>query len=221
MKQTALITGTSRGIGKACAELFVENGIVVLAPSRAEMDLNSSESIRNYIKSLDSKIDILVNNAGINAIANIIELDFEKSHTVMQTNFWAPTLLINLLAPQMKAQGYGRIVNTSSIWSTVTREGRSSYASSKAALNALTRTTAVELAEYNVLVNAVAPGYVQTELTYSNNTPEQIEQIKQNIPIKRMAEPKEIAELIYFLCSSKNTFITGQTIIADGGYTIL
>ena len=221
MKQTALITGTSRGIGKACAELFVENGIVVLAPSRAEMDLNSSESIRNYIKSLDAKIDILVNNAGINAIANIIELDFEKSHKVMQTNFWAPTLLINLLAPQMKAQGYGRIVNTSSIWSTVTREGRSTYASSKAALNALTRTIAVELAEYNVLVNAVAPGYVQTELTYSNNTPEQIEQITQNIPIKRMAEPKEIAELIYFLCSSKNTFITGQTIIADGGYTIL
>jgi len=221
MKQVALITGASRGIGKACAELFIENGIVVLAPSRSEMDLTSSESIRNYIASLDCKIDILINNAGINPIANITELDFETSHTLMQTNFWAPTLLINLLAPQMKAQAYGRIVNTSSIWSTVTKGGRGMYASSKAALNALTRTAAVELAPYNVLVNAVAPGYVHTELTAVNNTPEQIEQIKQNLPIKRLAEPKEIAELIYFLCSSKNSFVTGQTIIADGGYTIL
>lgn len=221
MNRVALITGSSRGIGKACADLFRENGIHVLAPSRSEMDLNSPESIRKYIKSLKNPVHILVNNAGINPIAEITNIDFEAGQNLMQTNFWAPVLLINLLAPGMKTQGYGRIVNTSSIWSIITKSGRGMYASSKAALNALTRTAAVELAEYNVLVNSVAPGYVSTELTKINNTPQQLETIKNNLPIKRLAEPREMAELIYFLCSEKNSFVTGQTIIADGGYSIL
>ena len=121
----------------------------------------------------------------------------------------------------MKVSGYGRIVNISSIWSGVTKPGRSIYASSKAAINAFTRTAAVEYAAHNVLVNAVAPGYVNTELTQVNNTPEQIEAIKSNLPTKRLAEPVEIAELVFFLSSEKNTFITGQTIFADGGYSIL
>ena len=134
------------------------------------------------------------------------ELDFKNAYQLMETNFWAPVLLTDLLAPKMKAQGYGRIVNISSIWSGVTKSGRSMYASSKAAINAFTRTAAVEYADSNVLVNAVAPGYVNTELTKINNTPEQIEIIKSNLPINRLAEPSEIAELIYFLASEKNTF---------------
>lgn len=221
MNRTVLITGASRGIGKSCAEMFLDKGYFVYAPSRNEMDLLSENRIREYIASLKKPIDVLINNAGINPLAHINEIDFEIAHQLMHTNFWAPVLLTHLLAPKMKLQGYGRIVNVSSIWSGVTKPGRALYASSKAAVNAFTRTAAVEYASSNVLVNAVAPGYVNTELTKVNNTAAQIEIIKSNLPIKRLAEPTEIAELIYFLASEKNTFVTGQTIFADGGYSIV
>lgn len=221
MNKTVLITGASRGIGKACAELFLKHGYFVYAPTRNELDLLSEKNISEYISSLKKPINILINNAGINPLAKIGEIDFVSANDLMKTNFWAPVLLTNLLAPKMKEQGYGRIVNISSIWSGVTKSGRGMYAASKAAINAFTRTAAVEYASSNVLVNAVAPGYVATELTKINNTPEQIEIIKSNLPINRLAEPSEIAELVYFLASEKNTFVTGQTIFADGGYSIV
>ena len=221
MSKTVLITGASRGIGKACVELFLAKGYSVLSPGRNELDLLSEQSIKNYVSGLKQPVDILINNAGINPLGIIGEIDFKSAHQLIDTNFWAPVLLTDLLAPKMKAQGYGRIVNISSIWSGVTKAGRSMYASSKAAINAFTRTAAVEYASSNVLVNAVAPGYVNTELTKVNNTPEQIDAIKANLPINRLAEPSEIAELIYFLASDKNTFVTGQTIFADGGYSII
>ncbi len=221
MSRTALITGAGRGIGKACSQKFADYGYSVIIPSRNEMDLNSRESIINYISSLDCDIDVLVNNAGINPLANIGSIDFDSAGELMNVNFWAPVFLTELLAPRMKNRGYGRIVNISSIWSGVTKAGRSMYASSKAAINAFTRNAAVEFGPYNVLVNAVAPGYINTELTKQNNTPEQIENIKKNLPVNRLAEPEEIAELIFFLASEKNTFVTGQTIFADGGYSLL
>ncbi|MBI3520071.1 MAG: SDR family oxidoreductase, partial [Bacteroidetes bacterium] len=212
MNKTVLITGASRGIGKACAELFLAHGYAVLSPGRNELDLLSEKSIRDYIANLKQPVDILINNAGINPLGVIGEIDFKNAYQLMETNFWAPVLLTDLLAPKMKDRGYGRIVNISSIWSGVTKAGRAMYASSKAAINAFTRTAAVEYASSNVLVNAVAPGYVNTELTKINNTAEQIETIKSNLPINRLAEPSEIAELVYFLASDKNTFVTGQTI---------
>lgn len=221
MNKTVLITGASRGIGKSCAELFSAHGFRVLVPSRQELDLLSPKSIKDYISSLNQPIDVLINNAGVNPLAHVGEIDFENAHQLIDTNFWAPVILTDLLAPKMKERGYGRIVNVSSIWSGVTKAGRSMYASSKAAINAFTRTAAVEYASSNVLINAVAPGYVNTELTKINNTPEQIEVIKSNLPINRLAEPSEIAELIYFLASEKNSFVTGQTIFADGGYSIV
>lgn len=221
INKTVLITGASRGIGKACAELFSAQGYNVLTPTRQELNLLDQNSIKAYVTGLTSPVHVLINNAGINPLANIGEIDFKNAHQLVDTNFWAPVILTDLLAPKMKERGYGRIVNISSIWSGVTKSGRAMYASSKAAINAFTRTAAVEYASYNVLVNAVAPGYVNTELTKINNTPEQIEVIKSNLPINRLAEPIEIAELIYFLASEKNSFVTGQTIFADGGYSIV
>jgi 3-oxoacyl-[acyl-carrier protein] reductase len=185
------------------------------------MNLGSESSIKKYIASIQSPIHILVNNAGINPLAEIGKIDFEKAKELMDVNVWAPVLITNLLADKMKSQRYGRIVNISSIWSVVSKPGRSMYAASKAAINSFTRSASVELGAYNILVNAVAPGYVNTELTRQNNSPEQIEAIRSIIPVNRLAEPSELAELIYFLCSEKNTYVTGQSILADGGFSII
>ncbi len=217
----ALITGASKGIGKACAELFLSHSYTTLTPTREEMNLNEEESIRKYVSALNIPIDVLINCGGINPLAEVDKIDFKLAEEMMRVNFWSIALLTNLIAPKMKSNQYGRIVNISSIWSEVTKSGRSMYASSKAAINSFTRTSAVEYASSNVLINAVAPGYVNTELTKQNNTAEQIEIIKSGLPIHRLAEPKEIAELVYFLGSDKNTFIVGQTVFADGGYSIL
>jgi 3-oxoacyl-[acyl-carrier protein] reductase len=201
--------------------VFKKNGFTVITPCRKEMDLSNSKSIQKYLENLNQHVDVLINNAGINPLTNVGEINFQSANELMNINFWAPVILSNYFAPKMKNEGYGRIVNVSSIWSGVTKAGRSMYASSKAAINAFTRTAAVEYASSNVLINAVAPGYVNTELTKINNTPDQIEEIKSNLPINRLAEPTEIAELIYFLASEKNTFVTGQTIFADGGFSII
>ena len=215
----ALITGTSRGIGKAIKELFEQKGLKVFAPTRAEMDLGSNESIKKYVSSLGDDIDILINNAGINELASLDEITDEKIQAMLQVNLVAQMQLIKLLAPKMKAKKYGRIVNISSIWCDFSKEKRILYSVAKAGVKGLTVASAVELSQYNILVNAVAPGFVNTEMTSQNNTPEQIEQLAQALPVKRLAEPKEIAEAVYFLASDKNTFITGQTIFADGGFS--
>ncbi|MFZ4411530.1 MAG: SDR family NAD(P)-dependent oxidoreductase [Bacteroidales bacterium] len=218
MKKTALITGASKGIGKAIANTFKKNGIQCILPSHDEMNLSDPSSIRDYIASLKVKIDIIVNNAGINIIAEHEFIDNKLFDEMLQVNLKAPLQIVQGLSSQMKQNYYGRIVNISSIWSQISKEGRLAYSSSKAGINGMTRALALELAPYNVLVNAVAPGYVNTDLTKQNNSIEQITSIAANIPMLRMAEPEEIAELVYFLCSDKNTYITGQVIIADGGY---
>jgi 3-oxoacyl-[acyl-carrier protein] reductase len=218
MKRTALITGASRGIGKAIAVVFERNGIECIMPTHLEMDLSDPDSICNYMASLKGKIDIIVNNAGINIIALHETLDSKTFDEMLQLNLKAPLQIIQALSKQMQENKYGRIVNISSIWSQISKEGRLAYSSTKAAVNGMTRTLALELAPFNILVNAVAPGYINTDLTKQNNTKEQIEKIVSNIPLQRMAEPEEIAELVYFLCSEKNTYITAQVIIADGGY---
>src|SRR5271156_1961689 len=125
MSKTVLITGASRGIGKACAKLFGEHGYHVLTPTRSEMDLSSPENIHTYITALKTQVDVLVNNAGINPLANIGSIDFTAARQLMDANFWAPVILTDLLAPAMKNKRYGRIVNISSIWSGVTKPGRS------------------------------------------------------------------------------------------------
>ncbi len=218
MKKIALITGASRGIGKAITNVFELSGIDCLTPTHNEMDLLNPDSINNYIHNLEVNVDIIVNNAGINIIAEHDTLNNKLFEEMLQVNLKAPLQIIQGLSKQMKHNKYGRIVNISSIWSQISKEGRLAYSSTKAGINGITRTLSLELAPYNILVNAVAPGYVNTSLTKQNNTKEQIALIESNIPLLRMAEPEEIAELVYFLCSEKNTYITGQVLVADGGY---
>lgn len=216
-----MVTGASRGIGTAIAAQLKSDGCRVLMPSRSEMDLASTDTIEKYLSTIVEDVDILVNNAGINQIASLDDIDLANITSTLQINLLAVFQITQFLAKGMKKRSFGRIVNISSVWSVVARSGRISYAMSKTAINGMTRSLAVELASYNVLVNAVAPGYVLTDLTRQNNSPEEMEKIAQSIPARRLAAPEEIADLVSFLCSEKNTYMTGQTIVVDGGYSCL
>lgn len=218
-QRTALITGAARGIGRAIADRLAADGYNVLSPGRAAMDLASKSSIDGYLGGLKTPVDILINNAGINPLAGLMELNDEDVDSVMQTNLLAPLRLIKVLAPKMAQRKFGRIVNISSVWSVVSKSKRAIYSISKSALNALTRSAAVELAADNVLVNAIAPGFVNTELTRQNNSPAEIGALASSVPARRLAEPAEVAEVVAFLASEKNTYLTGQVIFVDGGFT--
>ena len=214
----ALITGASRGIGAAIAARLQADGLRILTPSSETLDLSSTVSIDTYLSQLTDPIDILINNAGINRLGSIDEISGKDFEEVIQINLLGHFQLTQGLVKGMKARRYGRIVNISSIWSLVSRERRVTYSAAKAGLNGLTRALALELAPYHILVNAVAPGYINTELTKKNNPPEALERIAGEIPLGRLGEPSEIAECVAFLCSPKNSYMTGQVIVLDGGY---
>lgn len=238
--RTALVTGGTRGIGKAIVALLLSAGAKVIVTGTKEqvieklnaenfldkltflqVDFSSESSTSNFLKKLNtySVIDILVNNAGVNRINPNTETTSEDFDVLNNINLKAPYLLSREVSKLMKLNNYGRIVNITSIWSKVSRPGRSLYSLTKWGIAGLTQALSVELAEHNVLVNAVGPGFTLTELTTSTNTPEEIEKISNLIPMKRMAQPEEIANLVLFLCSDLNSYVTGQNIIIDGGYS--
>jgi 3-oxoacyl-[acyl-carrier protein] reductase len=218
MEKVALITGGSRGIGLEIVKIFKAHAYKVLAPTRQDMDLRDNHAIAAYCGKIDGAVDVIVNNAGINTIATVENLGHEVFQDMLQINLLAPLAIIRFLKDKMRQNSLGKIVNISSIWSAVSKEGRSGYAATKAAINSITKTLSLELAP-NILINAVAPGFVNTELTQQNNSTEEMKKIASAIPVGRLAEPAEIARLVYFLASEHNTYITGQTILIDGGYT--
>ena len=218
-EKTALITGSTGGIGKYLVSSLKED-VTVVSPTRKELDLSSNSSINNYISSLDIPIDIIVNCAGIHKAGNCEDLTEYDFQNVLQINLIAPFQIISGLAKGMKERKYGRILNISSIWSVIAKENRSSYSASKSGLDGLTRTLALELAPFNILVNSIAPGYVDTKMIQLYNSEKELEKIKKIIPLGRFAKPSEIGDLVKFLCSEKNSYITGQVIPIDGGYLI-
>ena len=219
--RVALVTGASRGIGRAIADRLAASGATVLRPTRQELDLADPASVESYCARLTGPTDILVNNAGINPLAGVGELTDADMGEALRVNLEAPLRLTRALTPGMRARGYGRIVNIASVFGLVSKARRAIYSTTKTGLIGLTRTAAVELASSGVLVNAVAPGFVDTELTKQNNTPAQIEEVCRLIPQGRLAGVEEIAEVVAFLCSSANSYMTGQTIAVDGGFTCL
>ncbi|MDP4120445.1 MAG: SDR family NAD(P)-dependent oxidoreductase [Bacillota bacterium] len=214
----ALVTGGSRGIGKAVCDCFQKNGYDVIAPTRAELDLSDRKSIEAFV-SRENDYDIIVNNAGINPLSEIEQINQTDLDSIIQVNLVAPLLLLKGLCAPMKQKNYGKIVNVSSIWGLVSKPGRVMYSATKYGINGITNALAVELAPYNILVNSVCPGFTNTELTKQNVPPEEAVRLCKDIPLGRFAEPEEIAELVYFLCSKQNTYITGQIIAIDGGFT--
>jgi 3-oxoacyl-[acyl-carrier protein] reductase len=219
-QRTVLITGGSRGIGAAIAEELAARGDTVVAPTRRDLDLSCPESVADFCRArADFPVDILINNAGINVLNAIGDISTSDWQNMLQTNLGSALALIQAFAPGMQARGWGRILNISSIFSFVTKEQRAGYSMTTAALNALTRSAAVELGPVGILVNSLAPGYVDTALTRQNNSPEAIVAIESNIPLRRMARADELARVAVFLVSEENSYLTGQTVVVDGGFT--
>lgn len=205
-----LLTGASRGIGNTIKKLFENGGYEVFSPTRMELDLSKKIILK------DSNFDIVINNAGINPISEFTSIEYDE--LVMKVNYFSPLHIIKQCIPYMIQNNYGRIVNIGSIWTILSKNGRSNYTSSKCAIDSLSRSITSEYSKYNILCNTISPGFIGTDLTYKNNSKEELDAIINSIPVNRLGIPEEIAELVYYL-TIKNTFITGQNIIIDGGYS--
>lgn len=231
MTLKVLVTGATRGIGKAVAEKYKSEGYYVIGtgskPFEADYldecrscdftDEFEVELLHQHIK--DTKIDILVNNAGINIIddfCNIDPADFNKMH---QVNVYAPFRLSQAAIPHMVKNGWGRVVSVSSVWGKISKKGRASYSATKFAIDGLTLSMANEFASKGVLCNSVSPGFIDTTMTWRNLGTEGVAKMLEAVPINRLAKVDEVAKLIYMLGSDNNTYISGQNISIDGGFT--
>jgi len=227
-----IVTGASRGIGMSIARLFAERGAQVVGTrtSADETDNSCTEWIVADFSDVSQihacaeevrKIapDVLVNNAGINKIGPFSSIDPEDFLAVQQVNLFAPFMLCQAAIPAMKANNWGRIVNISSIWGKICKEYRAPYAASKFALDGITVALAAEHSQDGILANCVAPGFTDTELTRRVLGEEGIRQLSEMVPSRRMAQPAEIAEFVVWLASTENSYITGQNIAIDGGFT--
>jgi len=215
-----LVTGGSRGIGLSVCEKFRSEGWKVFAPSRSDLDISSAESIQAFFRAFNEPLTAVVNNAGINPINTITATSDADLELTMAVNLLGPFRILQQVHRLMAmTPGTKRVVNISSIWAGVAKKGRGPYSAAKSGLAGLTRTAALEWASQGILVNSIAPGFTLTELTSQNNDAAALETIAQQIPLGRLAEPQEIASAVYFLGSHGNSYITGQTLFVDGGFT--
>lgn len=234
---TAVVTGASRGIGGAIAQELKHQGWHVIGTAtdnqRPELqscqfvdewwsvDFSNESQTKNFCEKLAQLTDLgaLVNNAGINIIKPQAEVTWNDYETIERINLRAPYFAARAAAINMAANGGGRIVNIASIWSVITKEWRTLYSTTKTGLIGMTRSMSVEWSPQGVLVNAVSPGFVMTDMTKASLTPEQREEMQNRVPMGRLAEPHEIAKVVAFLCSPGNTYLTGQNIVVDGSFT--
>ena len=216
--KTLFITGGNGEIGQAVAKTFFANGFTVLAPTSRELDCSDNDSIDAYFKNFKNpSIAAFVHCAGVNNPKTFLEVTPATILRTVQINTLS-FLYITQRLNEYFQDDHSRVVAVSSIYGTISRNKRIEYATSKHGLKGMVQSLALELAKRNILVNAVSPGFIATKLTYKNNTPETIANLIADVPLKKLGKPEYIAELIYFLCSEKNNFITGQDIIIDGGY---
>jgi NAD(P)-dependent dehydrogenase (short-subunit alcohol dehydrogenase family) len=230
--KSVVVTGGTRGIGCAIAHVFKQANAEVLITGTHRppegvrddefyaVDFACQESTHEFVAFLSRKQpDILINNAGINVIdsfEDIHEDDFNRIHHV---NVVAPFLFCRAVIPGMRAKGWGRIVNVSSIFGKISKSGRASYSTSKFALDGMTAALASEVAAYGILANCVAPGFIETDLTRQTLGEEKMREMAQQIPMGRLGKAEEIARFVHWLSSEQNTYLSGQNIAVDGGFT--
>ncbi len=238
---TAIVTGGVRGIGKAAATALAKANIKVIVTYRSsrekaeefqkEMndagyelsavrcdmkDFTQCEALAGYAAEKYGRIDILVNNAGVTEDRLIRNMTVEDFDTVMDINLKGTFYMTKLVSKQMMKQRKGRIINLSSIAGITGIAGQANYAASKAGIIGFTKSAAKEFAYRNITVNAIAPGFIETDM--NDRLPQQIrESALEEIPLRRFGAPEEVADLIVFLASDKAAYITGQVIHVDGG----
>lgn len=245
--KVAIVTGASSGIGEATARRLAAQGAAVIAVARrterlkslraefpnihpAPCDVTNHEALAEIVAAAIARhgqVDALVNNAGFSYYERLTDSSLDHWRETMAVNVESMFVLAKLVAPHMIERRYGRIVNVSSIQAQASESVVGAYAASKGAINAWSRSLAVDLAEYGILVNVVAPGCIRTEMSVINGVDEtttpmfQEWYVKQRkIPLGRPGASDEVAGAIEFLCGDSCTYITGQTLVVDGGLTI-
>jgi len=228
----ALVTGGTRGIGFAIAkELHKLGASIIITGTKPDYvplegyqyicaNFSSKDSLDKLACQIRNKnIDILINNAGINKIGPISELSLDSFELVQKVNVTAPFMLCQSVLTGMRERGWGRIVNISSIWGKISKAYRVPYSVSKFAIDGLTAAISAEVANDGVLVNSIAPGFIDTELTRNILGVEGMSELALQVPIKRVGKVEEVAKFVAWLVSTDNTYISGQNIAIDGGFT--
>jgi 3-oxoacyl-[acyl-carrier protein] reductase len=217
-KRHLFITGGNGEIGRSIIRQF--DDCVIYSPSSKEMDCSDIESIRNYIKKAGiNRIDVFIHCAGINnpkPYYDSTDISISKS---MNTNTFSFLYIIQELSVYF-IDSSTKILAISSIYGSISRLGRLEYNASKAALNGMVKSLSLELAPRSIIVNSISPGFIETSLTFKNNSKQTVDDIISNIPLGRLGQPDEIAWYVKILCDSKNLYLTGQNIIIDGGYLV-
>jgi 3-oxoacyl-[acyl-carrier protein] reductase len=225
----ALVTGGTRGIGLSCVEILTKRGFDVYYTGRCEpvdsfggflkADFSTREGISDFCSKISEiKIDILVNNAGVNNPKPLSDIDFPDIDWAFNINVIAPLNITKTVVPHMIDNNWGRVINIGSILGEISREFRSIYSITKSGLVGMTRAHSAEFAKFGVLVNCVAPGYLDTDLTRKNLGPLGMQEISKQIPVGHLGSPRDIAEIVSYLASESSSFITGQVFTVDGGY---
>jgi 3-oxoacyl-[acyl-carrier protein] reductase len=233
LNKKVFITGASRGIGREIARAFRADGAWVVGTCTRRhkepddtcnewfysdfTNVDEIKSCADFLRS--SEPDILVNNAGINKNAPFVEIDPADFRLIQMVNVYAPFLLCQAAIPSMKSKSWGRIVNISSIWGKISMANRAAYSASKFSLDGMTVALAAEHTADGIIANSIAPGFIDTELTLNMLGDAGIQTLVSKVPAKRLGQVGEIASLVLWLASIENTFIAGQNISIDGGFT--
>ncbi len=216
--KTLFLLGGGGAIGGAVKDFFTQQGYTVLAPRSKELDLSDEKAVVTYMKQFTTPVDALIFCAGHNDPAEVGQLTTQEIKKTYQINTVSFATIVAYLRKQFEQRKQGHILGISSLYGTISREGRAAYAMSKHAMNGLIQTLALELGPHGILCNTLSPGFVMTPMTQKNNTPQMIETLARKIPLGHLASPQDIARVAYFLCSEQNQYITGQDIIVDGGF---
>jgi len=211
------ITGGNGEIGKAIITTFQNEGFNIIAPTSRDLDCSSNDSLKDYFTDFSIDISAFVHCAGINDPKSFIDVKPESLLRTLQINTLS-FIYISQYLNNCFIDNISRVIAISSIYGSISRSGRLEYATAKHGLKGVVQTLALELAERNILVNSVSPGFIETKLTYKNNSQTVIDKLISDVPLKKLGKAEYIADLVYFLCSQKNQFITGQDMIIDGGY---
>jgi NAD(P)-dependent dehydrogenase (short-subunit alcohol dehydrogenase family) len=241
--RVAVITGASRGLGRAMALALAPAGVRLALVARdverlssvaaearelgAEAEVFQADiadetqvhQLEQQVSRIFGSVNILINNAGINIRKPCVDYTLAEWNSVLTTNLTSVFLMCRAFVPHMKGRGYGRVINITSIMAHISLPQRTAYSASKAGLLGFTKSLALELARDNITVVAISPGPFATEMTEGIiNDPEKSEQFMSRTPMRRWGDPKDVGKLALFLCSDDASFITGSDILIDGGW---